>query len=139
MKLHAKTASCLLFHKYENWKKKCSLRIHYESSIKFEKGFSHATVRDLSKHRLGDLDKLRDRAGGCMGAVPIKLEQVKIIMNILVIVSPINFPRLLYLCVPPPLRDACRPVFESDAPMNRRLCVSAASWAALPRLASLPS
>lgn len=43
-----------------------------ENSLSFAKGFYHATVRALPKHCYRNIDKLRDRAGGCMGAFPVK-------------------------------------------------------------------
>ena len=70
------------------------------TAIKFSNGFSHATVRDLSKHYPRNFDKLCGRVGVGLDSFTLQSEQMKIIMNIIVIVTPINFQRLLYLCVP---------------------------------------
>ena len=70
------------------------------TAIKFSNGFSHATVRDLSKHYPRNFDKLCGRVGVGLDSFTLQSEQMKIIMNIIVIVTPMNFQRLLYLCVP---------------------------------------
>ncbi len=45
-------------------------------SIKFSNGFSHATVRDLSKYRPRNFDKLCDRAGGGLDFPSVQSEQM---------------------------------------------------------------
>lgn len=84
----AETASSL-----RNKKNKSDHQESKRTSIKFSHGSSHATVRDLSKHRPRNFDKLCDRAGGGLDFSSVQSEQMKI--DLLVWMRLSHFPPLV--------------------------------------------
>jgi len=59
--------------------KKSKKNNHQESNRKHSPNFQkvcHATLRDLSKYRPHNLDKLCDRVGGCMGSFPVETGRI---------------------------------------------------------------